>query len=87
MEPENLNGIYKDFAEHMGMEFAKLVFDNYKGLQVTFPVKFLSTEYVAEMIEKEYDGSNVKELARKYDCSERKVRNVLRERLQPGPYK
>jgi len=77
LKPENLNGIYKDFAEHLGIEFAKLVYDNYKGLQVTFPVKFLSVDYVTEQIIQEYDGSNIKELARKYECSERKVRSIL----------
>ena len=55
LKPEDLNGIYKEFAEHLRVEFAKLVFDNYKGFQVTFPVKFLSDEYVTERILEEYD--------------------------------
>ena len=82
MKPENLNGIYKDFAEHLGMDFAELVFENYKGLQVTFPLKFLSNEYIKTSILEEYDGTNVRELARKYKCSERKVRNIVRENFQ-----
>lgn len=79
MKPEDLNGIYRDFAEHLGIELAKMVFDNYRGLQVTFPLKFLSSEYIEKSVLEEYDGSNVKELARKFDCSERKVRNIIRE--------
>lgn len=79
LKPEDLNGIYSDFAEHLGIELTKLVFDNYKGLQVTFPVKFLSNDYISKLVLEEYNGNNVRDLARKFDCSERKIRNIIRE--------
>lgn len=82
LKPENLNGIYKDFAEHFGIEITERIYKGYKGLQVTFPVKFLSSEYIAESIIQEYNGSNIRELARKYECSERKVRGILSEHFR-----
>ena len=78
LKPEDLNGIYKDMAETLGLEITKLIFESYKGLQVTFPVKFLSSEYIAKSIAEEYNGFNVRELARKYECSERRVRNIIK---------
>ncbi|MBS5933634.1 MAG: Mor transcription activator family protein [Clostridiales bacterium] len=79
MKKENLNGIYQDFAEHLGIETTLLIHQYYRGLQVTFPQKLLSSEYVNDEILQKYDGTNVRQLARDYSCSERKVRNILRE--------
>lgn len=79
MKKEDLNGIYWDFAEHLGIETTLLIHKYYHGLQVTFPQKLLSSEYVRRKILDEYDGTNIKQLARRYSCSERQVRNILRE--------
>ena len=51
----------------------------FKGTQVNFPVRFFDTQCVKEMIIKEYDGTNVKTLAKKYDCSEKSVRRIIKE--------
>lgn len=51
----------------------------YKGLQVTFPKRLYSKEYVQEMVKKEYDGKNLKELSRRYNYSERWIRKMLKE--------
>lgn len=74
---EHLNGIYKDIAENLGLETAKKIYTHYKGLQVTFPVRFLSKEYIQEKIFREYNGSNTRELARKYQYSERWIREII----------
>lgn len=63
----------------MGMEVTIKLYENYKGLQITFPTRFLSKEYVRECIKKEYDGSNAKELAMKYQYSERWIRKMMKE--------
>ena len=79
MKPEYLNGIYRDIAENIGIDVALKIYENYKGLQLTFPLKFLSSQYVNNAIIQEFNGTNTRELARKFSCSERKVRNVLRD--------
>lgn len=78
IETCNLNGIYKDIAEEFGIEIAHMIFRHYKGLQVTFPTRFLSPDYVAERIRCECDGVNHKALARKYQYTERWVREFLK---------
>ncbi|NMA74824.1 MAG: hypothetical protein GX963_11845 [Bacteroidales bacterium] len=61
------------------MELAMKVHRHYKGLQVTFPQRFLAREYVRKQILVEFDGSNSKDLARKYGYTERVIRDWLAE--------
>ncbi len=82
--PESLNGIYRDFASYLGMEMAIKVHQHYKGLQVTFPQRLLSREYVKQQISAEYDGTNSKDLARKYGYTERVIRDWLTEGEKTG---
>lgn len=50
----------------------------YKGLQVTFPKRLYSREYVQEKVKKEYDGTNLKQLSRRYGYSERWIRQMIK---------
>lgn len=76
---ENLNGIYRDIAESTGFECAKKIYDEYRGQQVTFPVEFFNKQYIYDSIVSEFNGSNFKLLAVKYDYSERTIRRILKE--------
>ena len=52
----------------------------YKGLQVTFPKRLYSKDYVRGKVISEYNGSNLKELSKRYRYSERRIRQMMRER-------
>jgi Mor family transcriptional regulator len=80
LKSSNLNGIYKDMAEVLGIEVTIKIYKNYKGLQVTFPTRLLAKEYVIEQANKEYNGKNIKQLAIKYSYSERWLRQMLKEK-------
>ncbi|MCC5910070.1 MAG: Mor transcription activator family protein [Clostridiaceae bacterium] len=75
----HLNNVYKEIAEEFGIDIAKRFYENFKGLQVNFPTRFLNKDYVIQQIKREYDGSNLKQLALKYDYSERWIRVMLSE--------
>ncbi len=77
VKPEHLNGIYKDIATDLGVDIALKIFNHYRGLQVTFPTRLLSTEYVKTQVSIEYDGTNIKELSLKYSYSERWIRKMI----------
>ena len=79
LDPKSLNGIYRDFANYLGMEIAIKIHQHYKGLQITFPQRFLAREYVRRQILVEYNGTNSKDLARKYGYTERVIRDWLNE--------
>ncbi len=78
-EKEYLNGIYKKIADLIGIDNAKLIFKEYRGQQITFPVEFYSKQYIYNQIIEEYDGTNIKQLASKYGYSERTVRRILKD--------
>lgn len=81
IENEFLNGIYNDLANLIGMDATKTIFDEYRGQQITFPVEFYSKKFVHNQIVKEYNGFNVKQLATKYEYSERTIRRILKEHI------
>lgn len=57
--------VYKEISEELGIEAALTIHQMYKGTQVSFPTRILDTQIVKEMIAKEYDGTNLKALAKK----------------------
>lgn len=75
----DLAGVYKEMAETVGVDNAYKIYHHFKGLQLLFPLKFYSSEYIAQQISAEYNGKNVRDLARKYEYSESRVRQILRE--------
>ena len=78
--PANLAGVYKEVAEAVGVDNAYKIYSNFKGQQLMFPLKFYSSEYTAEqIIEEYYDGSEVRDLVRKFGYSESRIRQILRK--------
>lgn len=68
---ENYGGIYKDMVEVLGEEITLKIYENYRGQQVTFPMRLYSKSYILEYLTKNYNGRNLKELSRKlgYTCN------------------
>lgn len=80
----DLAGVYKEVAEAVGVDNTYKIYNHFKGLQLMFPLRFYSKEYIAQQILSEYDGKNVRDLARKYGYSESRVRQILRKRKETG---
>ena len=38
------NEVYKDIAEHFGLEIAKEIYDRYRGVVISFPINLYSKE-------------------------------------------
>lgn len=80
--PEQLNGIYQSIAEEFGTETALKFFNLYRGLQITFPMTLYSKNYIKRQIINEYTGSNIRELALKYNYTERWLYKILADENQ-----
>ena len=78
IESEYLNGVYNEIANALGIEAAMTLYSTYSGQQITFPVNFFTTEFIARRIVAEYDGKNVRQLATKYGYSEKWVRKMIK---------
>lgn len=68
---ENYSGIYKDMVEVLGEAVTLKIYENYRGQQVTFPMRLYSKKYIEEYLLKNYNGKNLKQLSRElgYTCN------------------
>lgn len=74
------NQIYRDFAKLIGVEDTLKIYESYRGLQITMPLRLTSSEQIKQIVHREYDGTNLKELALFYGYSERHLRRLLKDK-------
>ena len=75
---ELFNLVYEEILEELGFEVALRMYQMYKGMQITFPTRLFNPEYVKNQIPIEYDGTNIKQLAKKYGYSEKTIRRMIK---------
>lgn len=72
---------YKEIAEVIGVDETIKIFEHFRGQQMTFPQRIYSIEYVEKYVRDNYDGTNIRELARKFNYSERRIRDFLKNNV------
>lgn len=80
-DPELLNAVYREISEKLGMDTAMEVYQMFKGQQINFPVRFFNPVRIQQIIVQEYDGTNIRTLAIKYNYSEKTVRRIIKDSL------
>ena len=80
-DPELLNTVYREISEKLGMDTAMEIYQMFKGQQINFPVRFFNPAKIQQIIIQEYNGTNVRTLAIKYNYSEKTVRRIIKESL------
>ena len=81
-EAELLNTVYKEISEKLGMDTAMEIYQMFKGQQINFPVRFFNPVRIQQIIVKEYDGTNIRALAMKYNYSEKSIRRIIKEKTE-----
>ena len=81
-ETELYNNIYKEISELVGLDATLKIYLRFKGQQVTFPVRLYNPQMIQQSVIKEYDGTNIAELAQKYDYSEKTIRRMIRDSVE-----
>lgn len=76
---EDLNDVYKSIAEQIGFENTIVIYNMFRGIQVSFPNRMFSIDYIYKSIIEEYDGTNISQLAKKYNYTERTVRRIIKQ--------
>lgn len=79
---ENLNSIYNELADLLGIDAVLKIHSAYRGQQITFPVELFSKEFIVWQIVNEYNGYNVKQLATKFGYSEKWIRKILKDHMK-----
>ena len=77
-----LNAVYREISEKLGMDTAMEIYRMFKGQQINFPVRFFNPARIQQIIVKEYDGTNIRTLAIKYNYSEKTVRRIIKDSLE-----
>ncbi len=75
-----LNEVYRDIANEIGIENTMAIFQMFRGTQVSFPSRLFSKEYTYQAICNEYNGKNALQLAQKYNYSERTIWRILKNK-------
>ena len=81
-DSELLNTVYKEIADNLGMDVAMDIYKMYKGQQISFPMRFFNPARIQRIIIQEYDGTNIKALATKYNYSEKTIRRIIRDSVE-----
>lgn len=81
-DSELLNNVYREISERLGMDTAMEIYQMFKGQQISFPVRFFNPSRIQKIIIQEYNGSNIRLLATKYNYSEKTVRRIIRDSLE-----
>ncbi|MDD6033192.1 MAG: Mor transcription activator family protein [Oscillospiraceae bacterium] len=84
-DPELLNTVYREIGEALGMDAAMVIYQMFRGQQISFPTRFFNPSRIQQIVIQEYDGTNLRTLAIKYGYSEKTVRRMIRERLEEKP--
>jgi len=79
---ELLNTVYKEICERLGMNAAMTIYEMFKGQQISFPTRFFDSTLIHQAIIREYDGTNIRVLAIKYNYSEKTIRRILKEYIK-----
>lgn len=81
-ESELYNTVYKEISEIVGLDATLKIYLRFKGQQVNFPVRLYNPHLIQQNVIKEFDGTNITELAQKYDYSERTIRRMIRDSVE-----
>lgn len=79
MQPTDFVSIYSEMAEIIGTENTYKIFMHFRGQSTTFPQRLYSTQYVENYVKEHYDGTNLREFAKEFNYSERRIRQFLKE--------
>lgn len=78
IDPEQLPHPYHQFVGAVGIKGALLIAEQFGGTYVYFPkVEGAIRKARDKLIQKEFDGTNYKQLARKYKLSESWIREIV----------
>lgn len=74
IKASDLTGIYEEIAEVIGVAATFELYKNFKGLQVTFPKKIYSVEYIRRQLD--VPNVDLKKLSGEFGYTERRLRQL-----------
>lgn len=78
-ETNGLNDLYREMVNVIGYDNTMALYSYYKGQQITFPTRLFKSEYIKKILKQQYNGKNIKMLAKTYGYSERWIRELIKK--------
>lgn len=78
MKNSDLAPVYREIAEEIGLENTVKIFNQFKGQQISFPQRLYAANYVIAYIKENKENMSVKELAKKFGYTERRIRQLMK---------
>ena len=76
---EKYSQLYKELSELIGDAATLKLWEHYQGLNISFPKKLYSNEYVRNFVAENKGKMSTKDIAKAVGLSERRVRQILKE--------
>lgn len=76
---EKYSQLYKELAQLIGDAATIKLWENYQGLNISFPKKLYSNEYVKNFILENINRMSIQDMAKEVGLSDRRVRQILKE--------
>lgn len=76
---EDWNWVYQELCQTIGKKSTLELYQAYKGIQITLPMRLISANKLKKVLEREYKNYSRKELAKIYGYSERHINRVIHE--------
>lgn len=84
---EDFNGVYATIFEHIGENVTREIHSVFGGQQFNFPKKLYSKEYVIRYLKENYNGRNVRNIAKELNYSEHWVQSLVNQNKIKGEVK
>lgn len=76
---QRYTGVYQELSEILGEQVAKKLYQSFRGQQVVFPMRLYTRDYVKDVLSEQYNGHNLKVLAKEFGYTERYLRTLLKQ--------
>lgn len=81
LEIESLASVYQEIARKTDVGIAIEMYDLFKGQQIIFPQRLYNQDFVCTYIAENYNGHNVRELSKMFGYSDRRIRQIIKEKI------
>lgn len=84
-EVQGWNKVYRDLERVVGKQSTLAIYQEFRGLQVNFPIRLISRAYMKDLLRTEYTGKNKQKIATHYGYSQRSIERMLKELERENP--
>lgn len=79
---EKYLGLYAELAEIVGEKNVKEIYNRFQGLEVSFPMRLYSPDYVVSLAMENEGKKELREIAREYGYNEKYLKRLMNQKKE-----